>query len=359
MNSVSEKLTVLCRRTWVRAVGGVLFVALCATIGSCVTFPTKGKGGKPDRGFLYSHSKHYERALDDCSICHDVTEDGAPLMSQPAHDLCKVCHEIPDDPNDKKGCELCHVRPDFTVSPHKPFLSEEINYSHKLHLAKEIACLECHKDVDKGWQHGQSMMTFCMDCHAKTDAKLNECSVCHKEVRKDRVPQFLGGRRIAHDTPAMWERIHGRESRANQEGCKLCHDLKQSCDACHSKTPPDDHTLSWRRRTHGLRADWNRERCAACHEEDFCIRCHKNTTPSSHRAGWGHPLNRHCTTCHYPVTETNCTVCHQDIEHERAMPSPHNRGLIPPNCGLCHPMGLPHRAPHLMNSTAACVRCHP
>jgi hypothetical protein len=140
--------------------------------------------------------------------------------------------------------------------------------------------------------------------------------------------------------------------------CSLCHDEQESCESCHTQNPPKDHTLAWRRKTHGLEATWDRASCAVCHEEDSCLKCHRNSTPSSHRAGWGSPLNRHCVNCHYPAEQSGCTVCHETIEHEDAMRSPHNLGIFPPNCNLCHPGGLPHQAPHLLNSTVHCVVCH-
>jgi predicted CXXCH cytochrome family protein len=359
MKFVSERTTAMVCRRWLRTACWLFLAGLCVSIGACATLRPGAKPVKENRGVLFSHAKHVERGLEDCSLCHDPVAEEWALLSQPGHDICSACHEIPAEPEDKTGCDLCHPRPDYTVAPYRRMLSEETIFKHAPHVDAQLECAQCHKDVDAVRVSALAFMAECMDCHAKGNAKLNECAVCHKELRREVAPQFLEGRRVAHDSPPMWERIHGREARRQTEACEICHEVPQDCDDCHAKTAPNDHTVSWRRKTHGLHADWDRNRCAVCHEEDSCVRCHRNTTPSSHRAGWGHPRNRHCVTCHYPPSDTKCTVCHERIEHESAMPSIHNRGIIPGQCGFCHPLGLPHKAPHLMNSTTACVMCHP
>ena len=201
-------------------------------------------------------------------------------------------------------------------------------------------------------------MAFCVDCHAKTRPELTECKVCHSEISKETKPQYRATAHIPHDAPQIWETVHGQQWRDDPAFCKKCHESQTFCEDCHRKNAPSNHTISWRRKTHGLRAEWDRSKCAVCHEEDMCLRCHKHTEPSSHRAGWGEPGNRHCLSCHYPPQETNCTVCHESIDHRSAPRSPHDAGLYPPRCAVCHPGGVPYRAPHPINSTVRCVTCH-
>ncbi|MCC6487883.1 MAG: hypothetical protein IT364_10320, partial [Candidatus Hydrogenedentes bacterium] len=138
----------------------------------------------------------------------------------------------------------------------------------------------------------------------------------------------------------------------------LCHTDQSFCDDCHTTAAPDSHTASWRRKTHGMQASFDRNNCSVCHEEDSCLKCHSNTEPESHRQAWGPPANHHCTTCHYPPSKTNCVVCHESIEHPSALPSPHRVLLYPAQCAQCHPGGQTTRAPHPMNSTVNCRFCH-
>lgn len=334
-----------------RLAAGVL---VCLLLAACATLTTMKfvRGG--DRGIRFPHPRHAEEGLD-CTDCHAI--EGA-RAAMPNHDICGICHEIDEESADKKACEQCHTRPDQQVLPRKQRLREEVLFSHEPHVAREVDCATCHPAPDKDLLPKGAVKKFCMDCHEKYDAALNECVVCHQEIRKDKVPLWRGGARISHDVPAVWEKTHGQEYRYDQAYCTLCHDDQSFCDTCHQTTPPSDHTLAWRRKPHGLRARWDRERCAACHEEDSCWKCHRNTEPVSHRGSWGHPLNHHCANCHYPPQDTGCVTCHISIEHKKAKPSPHTFGIYPSRCGVCHPGGNPFRAPHPFNSTTTCATCH-
>lgn len=328
-------------------------LALCVLMAACVALRAAFKQ-ESGRGLIAMHAVHKEQGMG-CTDCHDATTDPVTI---PNHEVCSLCHEIPEDQPPAEACGLCHTRADCSVTPRKARLREENIFAHEPHLAVPVACDVCHIDPDKRPYPGAGLMGFCMDCHGKTDAALNKCEVCHRELRETVAPRFRGERRLPHDSPEIWERVHGRESRFDPAFCAICHEQERDCVECHRKTKPADHTVAWRRKPHGLRATWDRAKCTACHEEDFCIKCHQNTKPTSHRAGFGRPLNTHCVRCHYPAERTNCTVCHERIEHSSALPSPHVLAVYPANCSLCHPGGLPHEAPHLPNSTVGCLACH-
>jgi hypothetical protein len=230
-------------------------------------------------------------------------------------------------------------------------------FNHPAHVDKQVECAKCHTDLTKSVLPKENKMKWCMDCHEKTKPSLTECKVCHTELNKETRPKMHNGVRIPHDNPQMWTKMHGQESVKDPEYCLMCHDREASCENCHRKNPPDSHTVAWRGRSHGMRASWDRSKCAACHEEDSCIKCHRNTQPSSHQGGWGEPLNRHCVNCHYPESTTGCAVCHEQAEHPKALPSPHNFGFYG-TCNRCHPGGVPYRAPHIMNTSIKCIGCH-
>lgn len=335
---------------------------------SCMTDgeqASKGKDVEIDRGYKFSHSQHVASGLDDCTVCHDPAAGNPTALSTPGHDLCSVCHEIPAsgttppaEPAERDKCAFCHTRPDYTVTPWQPKLSKEVKWQHAAHITAEIACATCHEDMDTRSAKSAPSMAACMDCHAQKSAALNECTVCHNEITENSVPQFRKGQRLAHDAPEIWKKIHGQESRVDVNYCAMCHEKQNRCDDCHSVMPPDNHTAAFKHNSHGHVAMWDRNTCATCHEEHFCIKCHKEKQPVSHRAGWGDQRNTHCVNCHYPPERSGCAVCHENIEHESAMASPHSMALFPPNCAQCHPGGLPHQAPHLMNSSVHCSECH-
>lgn len=291
---------------------------------------------------------------------------GIDQPSMPDHQLCGVCHEIDMDATETSSCMLCHTREDLATDPIGRFLDFEQKFSHEPHVARGIGCTTCHEDPEKRPLPRGPLMSFCTDCHEREQAtiavssNITDCATCHNEMTTQTPPTSRGGFRISHDVPGAWERAHGHEFQMSPEFCFYCHEEQGAfCEDCHRKTAPSTHTISWRRKTHGLQAGWDRTRCAVCHEEDSCIKCHRSSEPTSHRrGGWGSPGDRHCMSCHYPEEATNCTVCHETIEHRDAPRSVHARGLFPANCAACHPANNPFRAPHPLNNTAACTECH-
>jgi len=341
-------------------------LAACAgLLAACATLAPPKTPPRDERGLSFSHSIHMNAKME-CADCHDF---GAKQPLQLNHQLCSVCHIaaaplVPTLPAPApahaaaQDCAMCHTTPDHLVAEKAKRFMDEIIWSHDPHVKGQVGCDECHGEPDTKPLPAHNLMADCMDCHATVNPKLNECSTCHKELDTNVVPLFHGTRRIQHDVPAIWTKVHGREAMADAQYCAICHTDESYCADCHRVTKPDSHTVTWERMAHGHEATWNRQSCSVCHEEDSCMRCHQTTKPQSHAGGFGSPINTHCVGCHYPRGETGCAVCHQDIEHTKAMPSIHKLGLYPPNCALCHPGGIPTRAPHLMNSTVECRVCH-
>lgn len=355
------------RKRWVH---GSLLI-FCAYCAACAVIRPFQQHDKSESGLLMDHPFHASEGMD-CSDCHDMSDEE---FNFPNHDLCSICHDIPEDEPTAEACMFCHTRPDYSIPLRTAALSGEILFSHDVHTAAEVSCSQCHANPDASPLPKGPLKPFCMECHTdlnegqlqlaalgdsevSSGRNMTTCSVCHKRLDVDVVPTFRGRARIAHDSPLVWETMHGQESRIDEKYCANCHDQRNDCMRCHETEAPRNHTVNWRRRTHGLMASWNRKSCATCHEEDSCMKCHQNTKPASHRAGFTGPASRHCTTCHYPEDSTNCTVCHQSIDHRSANRSIHLLGIYPPNCQRCHPGGLPTRAPHFMNSTVRCLTCH-
>lgn len=360
------------------ALAALATLAACAVLfAACASLKPPKSPPRDERGLSFSHSIHMNAKME-CADCHDFAAK-EPLQLN--HQLCSVCHigaapaaldaraaiEAAPQPAPTaatpalpaaQDCAVCHTTPDYLVADKAKRFMDEIIWSHDPHLKGKVGCEQCHGEPDKKPLPTHNLMPDCMKCHATVDAKLNECSVCHRELDTNVVPKFHGTRRIQHDVPAIWTKVHGREAVADAQYCAICHTDENYCAECHRVTKPDSHTVTWERMSHGLEAVWDRQRCSVCHEEDSCMRCHQNTKPQSHTGGFAAPLNTHCVSCHYPRGETGCAVCHQEIEHSEAMPSIHKLGLYPPNCALCHPGGIPTRAPHLMNSTVECRVCH-
>ena len=332
----------------------------------------------PNRGIAASHEIHAKEGMD-CSDCHEVTTGERVAFVN--HDTCMLCHEIPENSLTETAsfikdtsCTKCHTRNDYTVTPDRQLLTEEIKFDHQVHLSAEVNCSSCHENPDKPLPKTGQLMEQCMKCHAQTEVsfsgvaqssetpqsfKANECSVCHKELSTETIPHHRNGRRIAHDKANIWTKTHGQEAAMDQAYCAQCHtDEQDDCMTCHRVMKPENHTLAWNRKLHGAHAQWDIQKCSVCHEEDSCVKCHKHTQPRSHRTNFLAPRNDHCVSCHVPA-ETGCTVCHESIEHRSAIRTPHDAGGgYTGNCAECHPGGIPGTAPHRINATLSCLACH-
>ena len=328
----------------------ILFLALAPALlaSGCLLMM---KLGLLERPVLFSHKTHGTDQALDCRSCHPTYEEsekaGMPKMQQ-----CMLCHEGIDEQKPEQR-RLSFLYGEEASWDRVPVLSDEIIFSHKIHVAdKGIACGDCHNGIEESTAVSDGSRVFkddCMECHARS-GKANDCSVCHRQVRKELEPE---------DHSRNWKQVHGQVVRADtdksHDRCSLCH-VESTCASCHQDEPPRDHTNHWRHRGHGITASIDRQRCAACHRDDFCDRCHRDVSPRSHRGSWGSPRESHCLTCHSPLSSEPCFICHQGTpSHGLGEPKPagHTAAM---NCRQCHGAGQP--LPHADNGDN-CNACHP
>jgi hypothetical protein len=191
-------------------------------------------------------------------------------------------------------------------------------------------------------------MDKCTQCHASTMTS-NECGTCHREIRQDKPPQTH-----AH----TWTKSHGQAVRfptgEMNDRCSLCH-TESTCATCHAEQAPENHNNFWRIKGHGIEAELDRAGCAVCHRPDTCVRCHSDTLPLSHTGSFGAPRDTHCVSCHFPLADNGCVICHKGTpSHALATPLPdtHNPGM---NCRQCH--GVTQPLPHV-DDGSSCTMCH-
>jgi len=306
-------------------------------------------------GPRFNHSLHGEDAGLECASCHR-TADSAEDAGMPSSRQCALCHKDLDDGKPPEQQAAFFFEGDEVKSAHVTDLSEEIRFSHQAHVSEYgLACSDCHGDVATSTAVAASArvtMEECIRCHQQRSTKQDDCATCHLEIRADRAPE---------NHLQDWSRRHGMVVRmqgtAEAARCTLCHPSERDCIACHQAEPPADHTNYWRQRGHGIAVRINRERCNTCHQTDSCDRCHRDTAPRNHTAGWGSPLDRHCLTCHTPITsQESCSVCHKGTpSHALAAPMPpdHVPGM---NCRQCHGLSAPLPHPDKGDSCEACHR---
>lgn len=330
---------------WIAEHALPLAVALLAAAAGCAVVQELAIYRK--RPVRFSHATHGKRA--------DAGDGKAGAAGKKADLECADCHRKFTDSDDAgmprpKSCRLCHKGREHFKQYLRPFLvegkvlwtqvtdlSDEIIFSHKLHHEKKVACENCHQGITTSTAVSAALRSSkddCLDCHV-THKVSGECGVCHRSIDREWTPP-------SHRR--NWKRFHGQVVRAGKNPpfanrCSLCH-TDASCSSCHQDEPPRNHTSHWRHRGHGITAGIDRDNCATCHRTDFCDRCHRDTAPRNHTASWGSPRDRHCFTCHLPLQNEQCFVCHKsDPSHQAAPIMPGNTlhaKATAANCRACH-----------------------
>lgn len=215
---------------------------------------------------IFSHKVHVVDAGAACTDCHQPTADNNGKSPTINHykKACTGCHE--DAIVTEKNCALCHS------NPAKPqTIKIEItqkNFTHKAHLARNLECSACHKDVEKtGKVTAKNLpdMEMCFTCHNDIKAR-RDCNLCHTDLDKIKP--------TSHKSVRFLKEGHGNKARFDAAQCEKCHQQK-TCDNCHSGQNSNKiHNPNYLV-THGLEAKRRDKNCMVCHEvNNSCIACH-------------------------------------------------------------------------------------
>jgi hypothetical protein len=165
------------------------------------------------------------------------------------------CALVPVEPSASDA----RIAPRFTVD-HYPFVVGDVVFSHDVHSS--VPCERCHFETAGRAASRAELelpaMAVCFECHDGSSLS-RECSICHKENRREVKPRF-------HD--AQWPRHHKDMAGAEAYKCALCH-AERDCRDCHMFQRPLSHTPRFNRSEHGRLATHDRESCATCHARDF------------------------------------------------------------------------------------------
>lgn len=116
----------------------------------------------------FSHKHHVADVGLDCRYCHIGVENGA-AAGLPSTQICLNCHSqlFADAPllaplreSERTGAPIAwkqvHKLPDF------------VYFDHSIHIAKGVACIECHGRVDQMplmRRVASLQMQWCVECH--------------------------------------------------------------------------------------------------------------------------------------------------------------------------------------------------
>jgi hypothetical protein len=116
----------------------------------------------------FSHKHHVGDDGIDCRYCHTTVETAA-FAGLPSSGICLSCHSQLFtqarvlEPLRRSAAtrqpiawNRVHALPDF------------VYFDHAIHVAKGVACVECHGRVDQmplTWRTSPLQMQWCLDCH--------------------------------------------------------------------------------------------------------------------------------------------------------------------------------------------------
>lgn len=147
-----------------------LFLATGAAFALLVSFADsyEAVGEAPSQPIPFSHKHHVGDVGLDCRFCHTTVEKTA-FPGMPATRTCLTCHSQlfaqqsilaalrrSEADNKPLAWQRVHFLPDF------------VYFDHSIHVAKGVACAECHGRVDQmplEWKVQKLEMGWCVSCH--------------------------------------------------------------------------------------------------------------------------------------------------------------------------------------------------
>ena len=135
----------------------------------------------PEQPIPFSHRVHAGVKRIQCEFCHPyVGRSSFPGI--PPVEKCLYCHKyiIPNHPEIQK--EHRYFKSETPTPWVKAvYIPEHVLFNHQRHIKKEIACTNCHGDIQtmdriKG-KHFR--MGFCVECHREKGANLDCWLACH------------------------------------------------------------------------------------------------------------------------------------------------------------------------------------
>jgi hypothetical protein len=140
----------------------------------------------------------------------------------------------------------------------RPEARQPIDFSHRLHLEKELLCTDCHDAVEQSARAGLP--------------SINTCMICHSQIATDRPLIKSITDMQARGLDLAWQRVYGYAAEAHVRFEHAPHvRAKVECSTCHGNLAQQ--TVAER---------------SVNMDMAFCVNCHKEKQA---------PID--CLTCHY------------------------------------------------------------
>ncbi|MGD8366166.1 MAG: cytochrome c3 family protein [Desulfobacterales bacterium] len=142
-------------------------------------YPSAGMG--PEQPIPFSHRLHVGHKAIQCEFCHPYV-GRSTFPGLPPVEKCLYCHNyiIARHPQILKEHQYFDTK---TPTPWKKvyYLPEHVFFNHQRHIRKNIACQECHGQVEAHDRLAgvRFKMGFCLACHREKGAALGCWIACH------------------------------------------------------------------------------------------------------------------------------------------------------------------------------------
>ena len=186
------------------AVAVVFSGVLLASRAAMFRLPGNHQGYEPVQPIAYSHRLHAGELQIQCQYCH-FGADKSRHAGIPAAGVCMNCHKFVTAPlgavraeDELAEKEKRAPRPVVSAELRKLYaaidgrqpiawerihsLPDFVYFDHRPHVAKGVACQQCHgpvESMERVRQAADLSMGWCVNCHrVRNQASIN-CSTCH------------------------------------------------------------------------------------------------------------------------------------------------------------------------------------
>ena len=208
--------------TWLRGIAaGALMLTLALFFGAFgfarsqywdVTART------PDQPVAFSHKHHASDLGIDCRYCHTTVETSANA-GFPATHVCMTCHSQLWTNAEMLAPVRQSLAENRPIDWHRVArVPDYVYFRHDIHIAKGIACVECHGRIDRmplTYRAKAFEMKFCLDCHRDPAPHLRPTSEVYNFEWKPPPDHAALGRRLMAE--------HHIKSPAELTSCGTCH----------------------------------------------------------------------------------------------------------------------------------------
>jgi len=166
---------------------------------------------------MFSHKHHVGDVGLDCRYCHTSVEKSG-FAGMPSTQICLTCHSqlFKDAPM------LAPLHASMATG--KPIqwnrvydLPDFVYFNHSIHIAKGVACIECHGHVDQMplmTRQASLNMQWCLRCHTHAQA--------HVRPLGD-VFRMTDMRKLSEQDVVELNRLYHLQDRRRLTDCSTCH----------------------------------------------------------------------------------------------------------------------------------------